>query len=182
MDLKSLGFTKKEIASKLLDKLTDEFWTGPDTEPDAIRYEMESRVKEACKAKIDEMFKTHVLPNVVGYVENLSMQETNRWGEPTKEKLTFKEFLVKQAEAYVTEQVDYNGRSQREERERGGYSWTGKASRISHMIHEHLYIEINTAVQAALKDLNTKVGQAIAETVKIQIAEVLAKLKVNVQS
>ncbi len=76
----------------------------------------------------------------------------------------------------MTEEVDFQGNI----KERDGYNWRKAGTRISYMMEKHLQYHISSAVEKALKDLNSSVAIGIAETVKAQLAQTLAKLKVGV--
>jgi len=176
MKLEDIGFTRDELKDRLIEKLAEEFWVGPDTEYDGVKREVENKIRDAVKAKIDQSFKEIVTPNIDAFIEKLTLQPTNRWGEPLEGKMTFREYLVKLAEEYITETVSFDGKSKRED----SYNWKGSQTRIAWMIHNHLQYNISTAVQKAMENLNKQVSGGIAETVKLQLADVLQKINPKV--
>lgn len=95
---------------------------------------------------------------------------------------TFIEYLVKRAEAYLTEKVDFQGKSKDEN---GSYSsFSPSQTRIAHMVHQHLSYSIESAMKNAVQTANSAIAIGIAETVKIKLAEIQkgiqASIKVNV--
>ena len=63
--------------------------------------------------------------------------------------------------------------------EAGGYSWSARQTRITHLVHEHLQHEISVAMKDAIKAANSKIAEGIQETVKIKLAEITKSLKVQ---
>src|SRR5690606_18153600 len=124
---------------------------------------LDSLVKERIDAKINELAERFILPDVATYIENLTLQETNKWGEKTGEPLTFIEYLTKRAEAYMQEQVNYEGKSKEEA---GSYSWHGKQTRIAYLIHQHLHHSIERAMKDAMKIATSQIAQGIQETAR----------------
>jgi len=111
-------------------------------------------------------------------IENLTLQETNKWGEKTGTPVTFIEYLVKRADAYLIEPVNYDGKSKEEV---GGYSFSGAQSRITHMVHKHLHYSIETAMKNALSQVNAALSGGIQATVKTKIDEIVSSIKINMK-
>lgn len=177
INLESLGFTRKELQERIIERLVDEFTNGRDFDADWFTKQVNDKVQEAIKTAINALAETHILPNVQGYIETLVLTETNGWGEKKKE-YTFIEYLTKKANDYISEKVDYDGKS----KDAGGYGWSGKQTRISNMIHQHLHYNIDSAVKDALKNANSVLVKGIEDTVKIKLNEVANSLKVGVQT
>lgn len=140
-----------------------------------VKEEMQKTIGEAVTKIADDQ----MLPIIRDGIEGVVIQETNVYGEAKGKPRTFIEYLVDRAEIYMTEKVDHAGKSKSEA---GGYSWNGTQTRITHLIHAHLQYHISTAIANALKEMNQKVGVALADTIKLQLAETLNKLKVNVST
>jgi len=187
--VESLGLSTQELSDRLVERmaalLLEQWKEDPDAFDDGdgktpFRKRLEKRVLARIDAAIEEIAGRHVLPNVAAYVETLTMQETNRWGEKTGKAMTFVEYLVERAEHYLTEKVNYDGKSQDEARYSGsGFSAT--QTRVAHLIHQHLQYSISTAIGQALKDVNSKIVLGLQETVKLKLAEALAGLKVKAE-
>lgn len=187
LTLEALGLSRDEIIDRMVDRLTEKMlresvMDGSGDLVDVGYSPFAQVIHDRVMAKIDQAVEDiaarNVLPNVASYVEKLTMQETNKWGEKTGQKLTFTEYLVKRAEAWITEPVDYQGKPKGTD----SYSWRVHGTRIGHMIHEHLDHQIQTAIKQALTELNSRVAKGLHETVRVQLAEVLEKLKVEVKT
>lgn len=181
MDLKELGFTKEELQQRVIDQIVSQVLAGATYDEDGneietksrFARELDSKIQKHIEETIDKVAKKHILPNVKDYVEKLTLQETTKWGEKRGAKLTFIEYLVSRAEAWITEEVNHNGKSKDQE----SYSWRGCQTRIAHMIHEHLQYNIERAMKEALSNANASIAKGLQETVKIKLAEVLANLE-----
>ena len=185
--MEEIGLTKEDVQERVIermcDKLMGELCPADDEEPQGrsifLRTKLDAEIKDRIDEAVVALADKHVLPGVTAMIEDLTLQETNSWGEKTGKKTTFVEYLVQRAEAYMTEKVNYEGKSQNETR---GYSWTGTQTRITHMVHEHLHYSIETAMKQALKDANSSICKGIEEAVKIKLAEALQGLKTTVQT
>ena len=181
-----LGFTREEMAQRvarvMADDLMANWWLDDDdrsvtTGSSAFAKEMEKRVLACVNTAIEDIAAKNVLPNVGDYIEKLCLQETNKWGEATGRKLTFIEYLVERAEAYMQEKVDYKGKSKAEA---GGFPFTGTQTRITHLVHQHLHYNIETAMKKALETANAAIVGGIEGAVKIKLAEIVNGLKIKV--
>lgn len=187
LTVESLGLTKGEILDRVVNRIADslmEAWVADeDGEETAVKSQfarvMERKVMERVSVAVDEIAGRHVLPNVAAYVENLCLQETNRWGEKTGKSVTFVEYLVDRAEKYLREEVNYEGKSKDE---KDSYSWTKATTRIAYMVNKHLQYSIQSAMEKALKSANSAIVGGIEEAVKIKLGEVASALKVKVET
>lgn len=182
LNLESLGFTKEELQQRVVDQLCKEFTSTLSSDEDGeypIDSEFGNKLKAAVKCHIDDTIQNiaevHIFPKVSEYIEKLTLQETNKWGERKGESLTFIEYMVQRAEAYMTEKVNYEGKSKGE----GFGSWTGTQSRLSHLIHKYLHYNIENAMQTALQDANSHIVKGLEGTIKIKLKEISDSLKVG---
>jgi hypothetical protein len=181
--LEALGFTKDELQERVIDRLCRQIMQGTSLDEDGEQWETDStfarklneRVREQIDVAIDALAAKHVLPNVAQYVENLSLQETNKWGESKGKSVTFIEYLVQRAEAYMQEPVDFQGRVKGQD----SFSWKGTQTRLTHLVHEHLHYSIEAAMKQALQVANSKIAKGIEETVRLKLEEVSKALKVE---
>lgn len=184
LDLRSLGISDDEpidcVVNRIADLVLGDWTAASETGRPHKSFAalIEDRVVARANAAIDEIAAKHVLPNVAEYVEKLCLQETNRWGEATGRKMTFVEYLVERAEAWIKEPVDYKGQP----KPKDSFGWTQRGTRVSHMIHEYLDHQIKTAITAALKDLNGIVTLGLRDAVVVQIKGVPDRLKVKVET
>lgn len=175
--LESLGISQEDVLERVSEKMTDRLMAEYGDEGEIGRL-LEKRVIEKVNAAVEEIAGRNVLPNVAQYVENLTLQQTNQWGERRGESLTFTEYLVQRVEHYMNEKVDRDGKSKRED----SFGWRPAQTRIAHLVHEHLHWSIETAMREALADANSKIVGGIEGAVKIALKELENKLKVNVKT
>ena len=189
MDIKSLealGITADELINRIVDKCAEELMTDVSFDEDGAEWraksklarQLDDRIKRQIDETISALAEKHILPNVAEYVESLTLQETNRWGEKTGKKLTFIEYLTQRAEAYMTEKVNFEGKSKDEA---GGFSWAGTQTRITHLVNKHLHYSIETAMKQALSVANSAIASGIEETVKLKLSEITGTLKASVK-
>lgn len=186
-DLKSLGFTQEDLQERVIDRICENLLSSTEYSPDDGReYPVESRfktaidkrVKEQIDATINALAQKHVLPNVSQYIEELTIQQTNQWGEKKGSPVTFIEYLISRAQDYMREEVNSAGKSKAE---CDSYGWTGtKQTRITHLIHGHLHYSIETAMKDALKVATGEIARGIHETARLKLNEIAAGMKVAV--
>lgn len=183
LNLETLGFTKEELQRRVINQLCKQFTSGLGCDELSEEYLMDSefgkKLKAVVKCHIDDTIqniaKVHIFPKVSEYIENLTLQETNKWGERKGQSLTFVEYMVQRAEAYMTEKVNYDGKAKGQD----SYSWAGTQTRLTHLIHQHLHYSISNAMKAALQDANSFIVKGIEETIKIKLKEISDSLKVG---
>lgn len=185
IDLESLGITKEELQTRVIEQMCNKLLMGIATDEDgeykvssSFNNQLQKLIVDHVNAAVSGYAEKFVLPNVSSYIENLTLQETNKWGEKTGRKMTFTEYLVERAEAYIKEDVNYEGKTKAEA---GGYSWSKAQTRIAHMIDKHLHYSIESAMEAALKTANSHIVEGLEKTVKIKLAEIAEKLKVVIK-
>lgn len=184
--LESLGLSQDTLAQKLVDRIAENLLTNLGYDEDGSEWrgdspfakKLDKLVKDRLDQIVNEMAEKHVLPKVNELVENMVLQETNKWGEKRGKPVTFKEYLVQRAEAWMVEQVNYDGKPKGSY----SYSWTAASTRVGHMIHKHLHYEIERAMKEAMASANSAIAKGLYEAVRIQINAVAAKLKVEVKS
>lgn len=182
--LESLGLTQEALADRVVAKIAEGMMTGVHYTEDGDEYfddsafmrTLNQKVQVMLDAKVNEIGEKYVLPKVTAMVENLVLQETNRWGEKTGQPVTFIEYMVGRAEAYMTEKVNYEGKGKNEV---GGYSFSPTQTRITHLVEKHLHYSIDTAMKAALNDATTNIAKGINETVRLKLNEAIAGFKVT---
>ena len=180
METLELGISQEELREQIINRAAERLVEHFVHEDDA-RAAMDSIVRDATKAVVEQVASETVEPLVQGQIEEIALQRTNQWGEAQGEAVTFTEYLVQRAERYMVEPVNYKGETKAEAR---GMGWNHRdtQARLAYMIDKHLQYSIKTAVEDALKNLNTALGQSLANTVKIHLRQVLDKLKVEVKT
>ena len=183
----ALGFSQEEIAQRVVEHISTlmlhRLERGEDGEDEEVASVFEVKLQERIKAQIDASIDLiagkHVLPNITTHVEDLMLQETTRWGEKKKEPVTFIEYLTQRADAYLREEVDHGGKTKSE---RGSSYSSGKQTRITYLVNNHLQCSITVAMENALKIANSSIVEGIEEAVKIKLKEVQERLKVSVDT
>ncbi len=188
IDIESLGFTQEELQQRVIETIADRMLQTlcGDNESEnccAVPSRLDKELRKAVQDRIDraiaEIADKHIIPNASQYVENICLQETNRWGEKTGKPVTFIEYLVQRAEEYLQEPVDFQGKTKKEA---GGYSWAKAQTRLAHMVHEHLHYSIAEAMKSALDTANKSIAQGIYETARVKLNEIASKLRVEVNT
>jgi hypothetical protein len=180
-----LGFTKEELQQRVIDSIVDRLMTSESGDDEGRSWvgesefsrKLEKQVQGGIDAAVSALAEKHILPNVHAYIENLTLQQTNKWGETQGEPVTFIEYLTKRAEAYMVEEVNYEGKTKGES---GGYSWAKAQARLAHMVDKHLHYSIDTAMKAALQTANSAIAEGIEKTVRIKLDEIVKGLKTTV--
>ena len=186
MNLEELGLTKEEAQERVINHICDRLLlvVGFDDEgeeygfnrPSTLAQKLDAKIKQRIDEGVAALAEKHILPNAVAYLEKLTLQSTNKWGEVKGQKLTFIEYLTERAEAYLTEVVSFQGKTKEED----GYNFKGAQTRLTYIVNQHLQYSIETAMKKAVVEANKGLGDALAETAKIQLESIAKKLKVNV--
>jgi len=183
--LKELGLTQEQMTEIIANKAVEQLLTASHHEDEGEEYWgssefrelMEKHITETIDAKVTAIAEKHVLPGVEKMIGNLTLQETNKWGEKRGESLTFIEYLIQRAEVYMKEEVDYKGRTKSQ---RGGCQWSSEGTRVAHMVHEHLRRSIESAMKEALSNANSTIVGGLEKAVKMKLDEIAKSLKVHV--
>jgi hypothetical protein len=153
----------------------------------AIESDFSKGIKRAVlskvEAKISEIAERDILPKVGDFIENLVLQETNSWGEKKREPISFIEYLVRRAENYIREEVNYEGVSEAHAKAKGN-SWyqSGKQTRLAYMVDRHIKHNIRVAMTDAVQNLNDTIVPALADTCRMKLAELSTILKVSCET
>jgi hypothetical protein len=185
--IESLGFTKEELQNRVIQAIVEQVMRESFCDADGEEIFSQSRfgraLNEAVKKRTDEAIteiaEKHILPNAATYIENVTFQKTNQWGEKTAEPETFREYLARKAENYLTEEVNYEGKSKEQA---GGYSWTKAQTRIAHMVNQHLHYSIESIMKKAVANANNAIAEGIEEAVKIKLKEITSAIQVSVKT
>jgi hypothetical protein len=186
--LEQLGLSKEELQERVINTIADKMLSEEGFDEDGNELRLESRMQKTIRerirtridAKVTEIADASILPRVTEMVENLVLQETNKWGEKTGEKLTFTEYLVKRADHYLREEVDRNGQSKDEIR----YSsdWRKDSTRIMHVVHGYLSHNVERALKEAVENANKSIAGGLEGAVKLALDNIVENLKVSVST
>lgn len=185
--LSSLGIGKEEIFNRVVEQIVDRVVHSYPVDDEGNEYKRSSRfydeltkyAKQKIDQKVEQLGDQHVLPRISAMIENLVLQETNKWGEKQGAPVTFIEYLVKRAESFLTEEVNSDGKTQKQA---DGYSWRVASTRVVFLVHQHLHYTIEKAMKEAVQNANDTIKDGLEKTVKLKLAEIAQSLKVNVQT
>lgn len=184
LTLETLGISREEIQDRVVRQIASDLLTSTFIDEDgdetgrrksAFRERLDAAINERIDTAFAELAEKHVLSNPQKYLESVRFGQTNRWGEPKREPQTILEHLDELCQNYLTETVNFNGKTRAED----SYNFKPAQTRIAYMIHQHLHYHIDGAVKKSLADFNKNVAQGIADTVKIQLQEALDRLRVE---
>jgi hypothetical protein len=177
IDLTALGFTQDELRERVIDRLCDRLLADGDFEDSEFAGKLNQTIQKRIDHAINRLAEKHVLPNVTQYVESLTLQATNKWGEAKGKPVSFVEYLVERADAYLREEVDYEGQSKAEKRD--AYNWRKAQTRVMHLVHQHLHYAVESAMKQALEAANSSIVEGLHEAVKIKLSSFASDLKVT---
>lgn len=185
--LEALGISPEALGERIVDQAVDVLLstTGfdPDTEQET-RYEsrfkkaIEDRIQKSVDEKIAALAEVHLVPRVGELIEKANMMQTNRYGEPKGEPMTFKEYIAYRAENYMSEDVDYHGKSRSE----GDYNWRSCGPRLTVLMRNYIKDSMEAAAKSAVTDINNVIAKNIEKAAKDAIALTAANIKVAVSA
>lgn len=187
--LKALGISPEELGNRIVDQcvasLLSSSGFNPDTEEEVsyesrFKREIEARIQKAVDAKIAALAEAHLIPRVGEMIESANMRKTNTFGEPKGPPMTFKEYIASRAEAYMSENVDYNGKSREEAGD--GYSWRAVGPRLTMLMRGYIRDTLEMHAKDAVTDVNKVIAANIEKAAREAIATAAASLKVTVVS
>lgn len=186
--LAQLGLSREELAERLVAKLADDLMQAEGYDDEGEPYSHRSQfaaglqkaVHEVVDARVAAIAEEHVVPQVAELIANVVLQKTNQWGEriPDSPAMTFVEYIVSRADAYMAEQVDREGKPKPAD----AYNWKAEQTRACWLIDRHLSSAIATSMKAALVAADNAIAAGVADTVKAKLAEIATSLKVAVTS
>lgn len=189
--LESLGISPEKLGDLIVDQAVEVLLNASGFDPDTMeetRYdsrfkmEIELRIQKAVDEKIAALAAVHLIPRVEEMIEKADLRKTNRYGEPQSPSMTFKEYLAHRAESYMTEDVDYNGKSKSdlEARNESTYNWKASGPRLTMLMRLHIRDAMEKAAKDALTDVNTAIAKNIQKAATDAIVSAAKSLKVNV--
>lgn len=177
-DLAALGLTEEVVLENLVQRLFEWHTTTDEEYANDFSQRLEKAVRAKVEERIDAAMNQHVLPKITEMVDGVCLQNTNEWGEKRGTPLTFVEYLTQRVDAYIREEVNYEGKPKSD----NVYGWSKRSTRIAHMIHEHLQYSIERAMVAALGEVNSSVRKGLEEAVKHAIESVKVTVNTKVES
>lgn len=188
--LKDLGLSEDQIIDKVVGQIADQMLYGKigDLDYDDVdsggstqfREAVDSLLRKRINQAVEDVAKKHTLPKMTEYIESVCLQKTNSWGEKIGEPQTFIEYLTERADTFLSEPVNYEGKTKAESR--GSMSWSKKGTRVEYMIDRHLQYSISTALEKAVSAANESIIGGLKEAVNIKLGQISVDLKTTVKS
>jgi hypothetical protein len=186
LDLNELGLTQEDLQQRVVDRLCDRLLSREMAGEEGDIYLGDSNLKhlldKAIQQRIDAAMNAvadkYILPNATQRIESLMLQETNQWGEKKGQPLSFTEYLIKRADAYMQEKVNYEGKSKDEA---NGYSWDGKQTRLTYIMHRHIQHHIGIAMKEMLGGGLEQLGKALEQTCQLQMRDLTHKVMESIK-
>ena len=173
--LEALGLKQADIADKVVDRIVERMLSQAETfdedgditdgKPTRFSAMIQTRIKKRIDDAVEGIAGKHLLPNLTEYLETFCLQETTSWGEKKCKPVTFIEYLVQRADAYMKEKVNHQGKTKEED----SYSWRENTTRVSYLIHEHLQYNITRAMKEALTKANASFTGGIEAAVRTSL-------------
>lgn len=177
LNLEDLGITKEELQTRVVEHIADNILSDMEGYTERVENRLQKEMEKRINAAVEDIGNRLLLPTIVDMVEKLCIQDTNIYGEKKGEPKTFVEYLTERADIYLREKVDHDGKSKGES---NGYSWDGKQTRLTHIVHRHLQHSIQTAMTNAVSSANKSIEGGLQEAVNIKLKEIAGQIKVNV--
>lgn len=185
--LESLGLNVEELGNRIVDQavfsILNASGFNPETEEE-VRYEskfkreIEARIQRAVDDKIAALAEVHLLPRVGEMIETANLRPTNNYGEPKGEPMTFIEYIASRADAYMSEDVDLNGKNKSE----GDYNWRSAGPRLTVLMRSYIRHTLEEHAKKAVADVNTAVAKNIEKAAKDAITAAAGALKISVSA
>ena len=185
--LEALGVSVEELGNRIVDQAVDRLLSStgfnPETEEEThyesrFKREIEKRVQESVDKKIAALAEVHVLPRVGEMIEAADMRQTNQYGEAKSPPMTFKEYIAHRADVYMSENVNYHGKSKAEDG--NDYQWRSSGPRLTVLMQTYIRDTLERHAKAALTDVNKAIAKNIEQAAKDAITAAASAIKVQV--
>lgn len=186
--LEALGVSASDLADRIVDQAVQTllYSTGfnPETEEEVtyenkFKREIENKIQQTVDQKIAAIAAEHILPRVGELIESANMVKTNQFGEAKSPPMSFKEYIAHRADAYMSEDVDINGKSKGEG---DSYSWRSCGPRLTVLMRSYIRDSMEAAAKTAVTDINKAIAKNIEKAAKDAIASTVENLKVSVSA
>ena len=187
--LESLGINTEDLGNRIVDQAVDVLLNSTGFDPDTdeeTRYEsrfkreIQSQIQKAVDEKIAALAAVHLIPRVGEMIESANLQKTNNYGEKKGDPLTFKEYIAQRAEVYMSEDVDYHGKSKAEAND--SYNWRNCGPRLTVLMQMYIKDTLEKHAKEAVNDVNKVIARNIQKAAQDAIAAAAANIKVNLSA
>lgn len=187
-NLESLGITKEELTERVVNAIADDLLYARSEEDEggerqwfgssALKAELDKILKQRIDDAVRNTAEKYVFPRVDEIINALVLQETTKWGEKKGDPLSFTEYMVARAEAYLADDVDSYGRSKQECKEANS-SWYGSTGkRINRLVDEKFKAALAQVVEPSVKVVNQKLAEHLNAAVQTSLREILGAFKI----
>ena len=177
IDLSQLGLDEEKLAARVVENIAEQVMEDSEGIYEDIESNLKRQQTESIKDAVDAIGKEYVDPKLAELITGWTLQKTTEWGEAQGKAVSFTEYLVQCAHEYMSEPVDYQGKSKSENRH--GSGWSKKTTRVVFLMEKHLHYHIDRAMEDALKNANAQISVSIQEAIKLSLADIQKKLKVT---
>lgn len=171
-----LGLSQEQMQDRLIKTMADRLL---DSDSDYLEEDEKSPYKSSLVSKLETLITDrvdeaiakvadeHVLPRIDELILGMVFQETNRWGESKKEPLTLTEYVTQAAENYLSEPVNYDGKTKKQ----NDYNWQNAQTRLVYAVNSHIQYTLSSALEDATSDISKTFSEGITQTVKAQLEQ-----------
>lgn len=184
--LESLGLSVETMQDRLVDAMIDRFLSSTvcdeEGEPVIIASQFQAAIKASILSRVDETVERLIAPalegSITSYIDNFTIKSTNGYGEPKRDPETITEYIVRRSREYLTEGVNYEGKSKAEyvKGGRDSYGYKDQTTRVAFLIDKRLNEEIESAMKAALASANAAITDGLKSAVNFELKKIAAKL------
>ena len=187
--LEALGISAETLGDRIVEQAVDVLLNTTGFDPDSeeeTRYEsrfkkeIAARIQKAVDEKIAALASVHLIPKVGEMIEKANLLKTNQYGEPKGLPMTFIEYIASRAEVYMSEDVDYHGKSKAESGDT--YNWKASGPRLTVLMRNYIRDTLESHAKQAIKDVNSVVAKNIEKAAKDAITAASAAMKVSVSA
>lgn len=184
ISLESLGLTVEQMQDRLIEAMIDRFLTSTvsdeDGEPVIVASHFRTAIQNSITQRVDETVERLIAPalegSITSYIDQFKIAQTNAFGEARREPESITEYIVRRAQEYLTEGVDWQGKSKKE-KGRDSYNHRDETTRVAFLIDKRLNEEIEKAMKEALANANTAITNGLKSAVAFELDKLNAKLK-----
>jgi hypothetical protein len=187
ISFESLGLSVETMQDRLVEAMIDRFLTSTVSDEDGEPVIIASRFREAIQTKIlaevDASVERLIAPvlssSIDNYISTFTVKSTNGYGEPKRTPETITEYIVRRSWEYMTEGVDFQGKSKAEHLKSGrdNYGYKDQTTRVAYLIDKRLNDEIEKAMKDALVNANQAINEGLKSAVVFELNKLTAKLK-----
>lgn len=184
--LEALGITKEDLAERIVDQAVQTLLSSTGFDPEnetetsyasKFKREIEARIQKAVDQKIGALAAEHLIPRIGEMIEKANLLQTNQYGEKKGPSMTFIEYIASRAQAYMSENVDYHGKSKAEG---DSYNWKSEGPRLTVLMRSYIRETLEKHAKNAIKDVNAVIAKNIEKAALDAITAAATAIKVSV--